>query len=57
MTKDRWLELKDKIKDKFGIEGQKVEKLEEGEGEREIVEFSGPLGKMKMECIVRPKVL
>jgi len=57
MTKDKWLDLKDKIKDKFGIEDQRVEKLEEGEGKREIVEFSGPLGKMKIECIIRPKVL
>jgi len=57
MTKDRWLDLKDKIKDKFGIEDQKVEKLEKGEGKREIIEFSGPLGKMKIECIIRPKVL
>ncbi len=47
------------IEENFGILNRAKEDLPEevGSGEKEIVEFKGPLGRMKLERLVRPLVL
>lgn len=66
MTNEKWEETLGLIKEKFGVKNQSKEKIfasggsvaggEEG-GEKETVEFQGPLGLMKLERIVKPKTL
>ena len=57
MTKEKWEEIKGQIKDSFGVQEEKKEDLDFGPGEKEIILFNGPLGKMKLEFITRPVVL
>lgn len=65
MTKEKWQNTIGKIDDNFGIKDKRTEEEEIGQdakGEavfekREIVEFDGPLGKMKLELVSRPIVL
>lgn len=56
MTDEKWQEIKNMLKEKFSIKDQSEEELEGG-GSVEIVEFEGPLGLMKIERTVKPKVL
>lgn len=57
MTDDKWEQVKDMIEDKFG--DVKIEKKqgEDGIGEVERVFFKGPMGKMKLERVVRPRLV
>ncbi|OGY44899.1 MAG: hypothetical protein A2729_03915 [Candidatus Buchananbacteria bacterium RIFCSPHIGHO2_01_FULL_39_14] len=59
MTDERWQEIIGQIKDKFQISDQRTEDLpeERGRGSVEIVEFIGPLGRMKLERTTQPLVL
>jgi hypothetical protein len=58
MTKERWMEIKDNIKEKFEITNQGDEHLEdEGGVDIEFVEFDGPLGKMRLELVSKPVIL
>jgi hypothetical protein len=58
MTKDRWLDIKGNIKDKFKIEDEGNEHVEdEGGVDIEYLIFQGPLGRMRMELVSRPVVL
>lgn len=58
MNDDKWAELVDRVGSQFGI-------LEEGDesikdvpnGRREFVIFEGPMGKMMIERMTRPKVM
>ncbi len=56
MTNEKWTEVKNMVKEKFGIKDEYEEELEEG-GIAETIEFEGPLGFMKIERTVKPKVL
>lgn len=56
MTNKKWEETVGLIKEKFGIKNQFKENLE-GNGEKEIIEFQGPLGLMRLERTVKPKTL
>jgi len=56
MTDEKWAEVKNMVKEKFGMKDESEEELEGG-GLVEIIEFEGPLGLMKMERTVKPKVL
>ena len=56
MTDEKWQEVKNMIREKFGTSDELEEELEDGGGV-EIVEFDGPLGEMKVERTVKPKVL
>lgn len=56
MTQERWEEIKEKIESKFKIIEKNVETLE-NKGTKEIIEFEGPLGKIKLEFVNQPKVL
>ena len=58
MTKDKWLDLKDKVKDKFILESDKKSTFKDVPNS--VVEsliFNGPLGKIKLEWISKPRVL
>jgi len=57
MHPDKWPEIKEKIKSSFAVSAERLEKNEERSEQTEILEFQGPLGKMKVEWISRPKVL
>jgi len=61
MNKEKWEEIKGRIKDEFEVLEEKTLPLaEEGEdrpGEKEYIIFNGPMGKIKVEFVVRPVVL
>ena len=58
MTKDKWLDLKDKIQDKFSIEKEEKDTLEDvPDSVVERLIFESPLGKIKLEWISKPKTL
>lgn len=58
MTRDKWLDLKDKIKTNFKIEEEYSRSLENVP--TAVVEgliFTSPLGKIKIEWVSKPKTL
>jgi len=55
MTKERWQEIKANIKENFGIEDNYEQDLEPGIAE--LIEFTGPEGKMLLRFITKPKLL
>ena len=58
MTKDKWLDLKDRIEDKFGVREYKKDILEDvPDSVVEILIFDSPLGKIKLEWVSKPKTL
>lgn len=58
MTPEKWENLIDNIKDKFEVEEHKNEHLDEHGGtDIEFIIFKGPLGRMKLEFIIKPRVL
>ncbi|GAG45197.1 unnamed protein product [marine sediment metagenome] len=58
MTDERWENLIFMVEEKFGVLKREKKRIEEGGGgEAESVEFDGPLGKMKIERISRPRIL
>lgn len=59
MTEEKWLNLLSMIEESFGSAyRQKAELSEEdGPGTEETVEFTGPMGKMKLVRLVRPLLL
>lgn len=56
MNIEKWEELKLKIKKQFGIDREGEEKTEDGK-ETKWIEFNGTKGKMRLEYIIKPKVL
>ena len=65
MYYDKWQDIIAMVEEKFGIIDKKEDSEEIGKdingndvfGKSEIIEFDGPLGKMKLELITRPIVL
>lgn len=58
MTKDRWLEIKDLINEKFGIIDQDTDLYDEQGGVNvEWLEFKGPLGRMRLEYETKPVII
>jgi hypothetical protein len=65
MHLDKWQDIKTLVETKFGFDRYDKEKFEIGEndkgqmveGELEIIEFNGPLGRMKLEFEIKPVVL
>ena len=50
MTKEKWLDMIDMVEDKFGIDKEYKEIISPNiPGEKHIIEFSGPIGRMKIE--------
>jgi len=58
MLPEKWENLINDIKDKFEVEEQKKEHLnEQGGTDIEFIIFKSPLGRMKLEYITKPVVL
>ena len=60
MTDDKWVQIVDRAKDKFQIEIQDKSETtrEDGSWERrEWVIFTGPMGRIKLERVIRPAIL
>ncbi|MBU0636952.1 MAG: hypothetical protein ABH818_00860 [Patescibacteria group bacterium] len=58
MTKERWQDIVEKIKDNFSIEEHSQKHLDEAGGlDIDYIIFKGPLGKMKLEFISKPVIL
>jgi len=58
MRPDKWEILIENVRDKFEIEDEGKEHLNEmGGTDIEYIIFKGPLGRMKLEFITRPLVL
>jgi hypothetical protein len=65
MNLKKWENLIFKVEENFGIDRQYQEEFKVGEtndgqkikGQKEVIEFKGPLGKMKLEKISQPKVV
>lgn len=56
MTDEKWEETVGMIKEKFELKDRFSENLEGG-GAKEVVEFDGPLGRMRLERVEKPKVV
>lgn len=58
MNQDGWEKIVDKIDQQFGIDQKYTADLEgEAGGSKEVVEFSGPQGDMKLEFATKPRFL
>jgi hypothetical protein len=65
MNPNKWDDIIFQIEEKFGIEKHFFEDFVVAEqsdgkkimGKKEIIEFKGPLGKMRIEKISRPKII
>lgn len=58
MNDDKWGEILDRIEDQFGILDRGDESIPDvPNGKREFVIFEGPMGRMMLERITRPKIL
>lgn len=59
MNEDKWKDTVAHIKDNFEVLHTATEDLGEdsGPGSREVIEFQGPLGKMRLEYITQPLVV
>ena len=65
MNLDKWKNIKDLVESKFGFKRYDQEEFELSEndkgqmvlGEREIIEFEGPLGLIKLEFDIKPVIL
>ena len=58
MSPEKWKSIKGQILDNFkNVEEAKESLVEPEVGEREMLEFDGPLGRMRIEFITRPVIL
>lgn len=60
MTDDKWTEILDRVQDKFKFEAHEHDESarEDGSWERrEWVVFTGPMGRIKLERVIRPAIL
>ena len=58
MTPERWQQIKGQVQDTFSDAEISKEKLPEPQiGDTEIILFTGPLGKMKLEYVTKPVLL
>jgi DNA-binding transcriptional regulator WhiA len=55
MLPERWQEIKQEIKQKFQLEEEYEQELDHGS--QEVLEFTSPLGKLKLCFVKNPKVL
>lgn len=56
MNQEKWEELKLKVKKQFGIISEGEEKTPEGK-EIRWIEFKSPKGEIRLEYVIKPKVL
>jgi len=57
MTKDKWLNVRDMVEVQFGIDKEYKESVgEDIPGEKQVIEFEGPMGKMKLEWVEKARL-
>ncbi len=58
MTLSKWQDILDKIQQKFPDATYSTDEIDDDSGgKREIVEFSGPIGNVRLEFVTKPKFL
>ena len=57
MTYERWQSLVGEIKDRFSDVNTSKADLAEGPGHKEVVAFKSPAGQVKLELIVKPRIV
>jgi hypothetical protein len=57
MTYERWQTLKGSLKDKFPQFTEGTEELDPGPGHYEFLECTTPMGQVRLELEVRPRIL
>ena len=58
MNTEKWKDLLDNIKDNFPVDDEGSEHLEEEGGvDIEYIVFNGPLGRTRLEYIIKPVIL
>ena len=57
MNDERWYDLVERIRDKFKVTHEEEHPPLHGPGKVEMVEFEGPLGRLRLERVTRPAVL
>ena len=56
MTYERWQDIRESVKSKFKVSSEGQEPSEDGHGHVEFLEFTGPLGEIRLELAVRSRV-
>ena len=54
MTDEKWLDVKEKGREKFTVLEEGTRELDSGPGSAEFLVFESPLGKVKLERVTRP---
>ncbi len=57
MTYERWQTLRESLKGKFQVSAEGTEELNPGPGHVEFLECTTPMGQVRLELEVRPRVL
>ncbi|MCD4704741.1 hypothetical protein K8R66_01560 [bacterium] len=57
MNLEKWIETKNKILDNFDVSNQDTLQDEDKHGIKEIIEFKGPMGDIKLEMNIRDLIL
>ncbi len=57
MNPEKWEQIKIMVKEKFEILNQTEEECTIGVGTVQIIEFEGPIGRMKLEFVSKPRIL
>jgi hypothetical protein len=56
MTREKWNNILATVDEKFGIKNKRSEPLEDMMGTREIIEFDGPMGEMRLTLDEHPRI-
>lgn len=57
MTRERWDDLVGTIKDRFSVNDTGKKPLSDEPGQMEFIEFTGPAGDIRLECVSRPRII
>ncbi len=57
MTRERWLDLIGTIQDRFTVNERGEQPLDEEPGRLEFIEFTGPVGEIRLEFVTRPRII
>jgi len=57
MYLEKWEQIKNKVLDGFDVINQDTLQDEDGHGIKEIIEFNGPMGEIKLEMNIRDLIL
>lgn len=56
MKDERWYDLVEQIRERFRVLRDEKQPAERGPGHVEVLEFEGPMGRMRLERLTRPAV-